>query len=148
MQEFRIGELEYEMKQTKTGKQISIHIPSDAVLTKEKCDASLEESKAFFARHFPEYQDKDYVCHSWLLDPVLRELLPPGSRILEFQSRFRILEVDYQDDGYVEWVFKRNDAHIRDFSEDTLLQRNMKRYLLEGGKVGSGFGVMKKINRT
>lgn len=61
----------------------------------------------------------------------------------EFQDRFRILEVDYRDDGYVEWVFKRNDACIRDFPEDTLLQRNMKRYLLAGGKIGSGFGVVK-----
>lgn len=140
---FRIGELEYEMKQTEDGNQISIHIPSDAVLSREKCDASMEEAKAFFSGYFPEYREKDYVCHSWLLGPELKELLPPGSRILEFQDRFRILEVDYRDDGYVEWVFKRNDACIRDFPEDTLLQRNMKRYLLAGGKVGSGFGVVK-----
>lgn len=140
---FRIGALEYERKERDGRKEIGIHIPSDAVLTRENCDVSMEKAKAFFCKHFPEHQDSEYVCHSWLLAPELKDLLPPDSRILDFQSRFRILEVDYLSRGYVEWVFKRTGDTVSEFPEDTLLQRRMKRHLLEGGKVGNGFGVWK-----
>ena len=135
--------MEYERKERDGRKEISMHIPSDAVLTRENCDASIEKAKAFFCKYFPEYQDSEYVCHSWLLAPELKDLLPPDSRILDFQSRFRILEVDYLSRGYVEWVFKRTEDKVSEFPEDTLLQRRMKRHLLEGGKVGIGFGVWK-----
>lgn len=137
---FRIGELEYEMLDD-SERKVSIHIPSDAVLTREKCDASMEAAESFFARFFPDYQDKDYVCDSWLLSPELKELLPWDSHILDFQRRFRILKVDYQGEDYREWVFKTKNARIVDFPENTRLQKNMKRYLLEGGKIGNGFGV-------
>lgn len=48
---FRIGELEYEMLNDGI-KMVSIHIPSDAVLTREKCDASMRAAEDFFTRFF------------------------------------------------------------------------------------------------
>lgn len=137
---FRIGELEYEMIDDGR-KRVSIHIPSDAVLTREKCDVSMEAAESFFARYFPDYRDKDYVCHSWLLAPELKALLPEDSHILDFQRRFRIQEVDYQGQEYVEWVFRTGNARVADYPENTCLQKSMKKYLQEGGKIGNGFGV-------
>lgn len=137
---FRIGELEYEMIDDGK-KRVSIHIPSDAVLTREKCDASMEAAESFFAKYFPDYQDKDYVCHSWLLAPELKVLLPEDSHILDFQRRFRIQEVDYQGQEYAEWVFKTRNVRVEDFPENTRLQKNMKKYLQGGGKIANGFGV-------
>ena len=92
-------------------------------------------------RIFPDYRDKDYVCHSWLLAPELKALLPEDSHILDFQRRFRIQEVDYQGQEYVEWVFKTGNARVADYPENTRLQKSMKKYLQEGGKIGNGFGV-------
>lgn len=138
---FRIGALEYERKGEKDKAVISIHIPSDAILTGENCDRSMEEARAFFGKHFPEYRDRDYICHSWLLAPELGRLLPADSHILAFQRKFRIVDVDYQGADYLQWVFKTRDLPLEKLPEKTLLQRNMKRHLSEGGKVGSGFGV-------
>lgn len=137
---FRIGELEYEMISGNSGAAISIHIPSDSILTEAKCDSSLEAAKAFFAEIFPMYKDAEYSCHSWLLAPELKDLLPGDSRILAFQRRFQIHRVDYQGNDYLEWVFKTRDGKIDDFPEDTLLQRNMKQHLKNGGKIGTGLG--------
>lgn len=139
---FRIGELEYEMVNRKSDPVISIHIPSDSVLNGEKCDISLENAKKFFAAYFPEYQDRDYICHSWLLAPELCSLLSQDSKIIAFQQRFKIQEVDYSDTDYIEWVFKTRDVLITDLPEDTGLQRNMKRHLLNGGRIGTGYGIL------
>ena len=138
---FRIGTLEYEMKNNGGRPVISMHIPSDAVLTAGSCDSSVGEARIFFAEHFPEYGDRDYICHSWLLAPELKQLLPENSRILAFQRKFRMIEVNYQEDDYIQWVFKTRGIPTADLPEKTLLQRNMKRYLLEGGKVGEGLGI-------
>ncbi|MDE7299937.1 MAG: acyltransferase domain-containing protein [Lachnospiraceae bacterium] len=151
---FRIGTLEYEMQycgqtcdmhrdiQEESEPQISIHIPSDADLTPDCCDRSIADATIFFERHFPEFRSADYICHSWLLAPELTGLLPEASRILAFQKRFSIRRVDYSESEFIEWVFKTRNVETADLPEQTTLQKNMKRHLLNGGKIGSGFGVL------
>ena len=137
---FRIGELEYEMTHVGQKPVISIHIPSDSVLTPQNCSASLESAKAFFAKFFPLYEGKDFVCHSWLLAPELKSLLPPDSNIILFQHRFLLQDVDYSEIECMDWVFKTRNVPIAELPENTTLQKNMKRHLLNGGKIGCGRG--------
>lgn len=139
---FRIGELEYEMLNGESDPVVGIHIPSDSVLTGERCDRSLETAGKFFAEFFPEYRDRDYICHSWLLAPELCGLLSKDSNIIAFQHRFDIRRVDYEDTDYIEWVFQSRGVPIADLPESTGLQRNMKRHLLNNGKIGTGYGVL------
>lgn len=141
---FRIGELEYEKLYENKKPAIGIHIPSDAVLTKENCDQSIADAKRFFTEHFPEFSAADYICNSWLLAPELEGLLPEDSRILGFQKRFVIRAVDYSEPEYIEWVFQTRSRQVEDFPEGSTLQRNMKRYLLNGGKIGNGMGVLRR----
>ncbi len=138
---FRLGELEYEMKASQHTPVLSIHIPSDSILTKENIDRSMEQAVAFFAEHFPEYKQADYICHSWLLAPELSLFLPADSNIMAFQRRFAIEKVEYDSREYIEWVFKTRTSSIHNFPEETRLQKEMKRYLLNGGKIGTGLGV-------
>lgn len=139
---FRIGELEYEKMEKNSKKVISIHIPSDSLLTKECCDQSIADAKKFFTKYFSEYSDAEYICDSWLLSPELSLLLPETSHILAFQKRFSLQNVDYSGTEYIEWVFKTKDAKIADLPEETTLQKRMKQFLLDGGKIGSGFGIL------
>ncbi len=44
----------------------------------------------------------------------------------------------------MEWVFKKGDIPLKDLPENTTLQRRMKAYLLQGGRVGEAFGVLKQ----
>lgn len=128
---FRLGTLEFETNG-------AVHIPSDADLSDEAIDASFAKAREFF----PSVR---FCCDSWLLSPVLGELLPPDSRINRFRERFEIQRVDENNDGYKFWVFKNADLKAEDFPETTSLQRAIKRHVLAGGKIGEAFGFLKNI---
>lgn len=141
---FRIGELEYEMTAVDGEKVISMHIPSDAVFTEELVDSSLTMARDFFAEHFPEYTGCNYVCNSWLLSPKLRLLLGEASNIIRFQERFDLISTDPLDREFVEWLFQAPvQTNYDELKENTSLQRKAKKMLLQGEKIGSGYGILR-----
>ena len=99
---FRIGRLQYckgtaavdfpSLGVSKGDPIIEVHIPKGEKLTKENCLASLVEARAFFAKHFPDYDYKCFTTHSWLLDETLKKYLPEESGILAFASLFELSE--------------------------------------------------------
>lgn len=144
---FRLGELEYELNDEENA--VSIHIPGDADLSEEKLQASYAEQAAFIREHFPEASGRPRMCDSWLLSPALKDLLLPDSRILSFAAHFEITKVDPDATDYLEWVYKiasgqQDSVKMEDLREDTSLQRKMKRYLKNGGKVGIAWGIWKE----
>lgn len=144
---FRIGELEYEMTEADGTPVISMHIPSDAVLTPEKWKKSYDLSGDFLRKFYPEWAELSYVCNSWLLSPALPELLGEESNILKFQRAFDITSWDKESEEFLEWVFKRRDLPLEKLPENTSLQRSMKACLLSGGKVGEAFGIFRESVR-
>ena len=145
---FRIGELEYELAENEPGKRvIRVHIPSDTKLEPALLNASLSRADAFLGEYFPEWADLPKICESWLLSPVLKELLPPESRILRFQSAFDLRETFPEDDAALEWVFRvaqgqREGLDMTKLPEETSLQKRMKALLLSGRKPGAGEGIL------
>ena len=149
---FRLGELEFEivseegenagMAQSEKDSPylLHVHIPSDADLSTERCDESFRMAEQFFAEHFPKTAGSKFACDSWLLSPALKELLPEGSRILQFQNRFEVKSWNQDADDFLEWVFKRKDLPLEELPEETSLQRKMKAYLLNGEKIGEAYG--------
>lgn len=158
---FRIGELEYEMpkapdesyasaagsavehKGAENERCIWLHIPSDARLTAEGIEDSVNRAQQFFAEKFNEYARAGIKCESWLLSPTLREVLPPSSKILGFQEYFVTESLGVEEKEFMTWVFKRPDIPLADLPEDTSLQRNLKNYLLSGGKMTAAEGTLK-----
>ncbi len=140
---FRIGALEYELTETNGEFEIAIHIPSDTDFSPLEIDGSLTRARAFFDR-CDIYKKAKYSCCSWLLSPALRRVLPCESRILQFQNRFKVEKLNDQDESYKLWVYKSSSLSPSEFPENTSLQRNLKRYVLEGGKVGEGYGVLRQ----
>lgn len=155
---FRLGTLEFEMVHMdrewaeerndpeKIGTPVlSVHIPSNAVMTREGLDNSYRLAQEFFPRFFPAFLYEDAYCSTWLLSPYLKELLPPTSRILLFQSDYEILNVDEEDKSFMTWVYKREYGDYMLLPEDTSLMRAVKQRLLSGGKIGSASGVVKSL---
>lgn len=139
---FRIGTLEYEFDTYEAENVIAVHIPSDADLSKEAVDRSLGQAESFFRTYYPGYAYDNYTCDSWLMSPVLRRLLPGTSNIAAFQDRFRIIDTA-NDREYIEWLFQVPEhTAYEELPERTSLQRKVKALLLDGGSVGSAFGVM------
>ncbi len=130
----RIGSLEYE----KTDEGFSIHIPSDADLSTEAVVGSVHAAKNLLG-------DGTYYCRSWLLSHKLKKLLPETSNVRKFRTLFRGFEYFPDDTGYRLWVFKNPDLLPADFPEDTTLQKNMKIFVLHGGKVGASYGFLRKF---
>lgn len=141
---FRIGTLEYEFERYEEEKVIAVHIPSDADLSKDAVDRSLEAAGSFFHTYYPEYGYDKYTCDSWLLSPVLRKALPGQSNIVSFQDRFTITQTDRKSEDYIEWLFRvPAGTAYSELPEDTSLQRRIKVLLLEGETVGSAYGIMR-----
>lgn len=142
---FRLGELEYEMVNNDNEKSISIHIPSDAKLTKENIDCSIKKAKSFFRKYFPDFANVKYYCESWLLSPILTEqkMLPLNSNIMTLRSYFDIND-SFESEDYKEWVFKdRNIIDLTSFRCETRLQQKIKDYILLGNKFTNGIGELK-----
>lgn len=142
LQEFRIGELEYEFADNKT-KQIYIHIPSDANLKPQCVQESFSEYRKFLHTYYPQWENVPWYCESWMLSPTLNQLLPETSNILSFQKLFRIENIDYDSMAVLDWVYPGQKAALTELSENTSLQRNMKKFLLDGHKVGWAMGKIK-----
>lgn len=143
---FRIGELEYQFKEYGGENVIGIHIPSDADLSKDAVDYSLKQAEIFFQTYYGGYEYKKYTCNSWLMSPKLKQLLSEKSNILSFQKRFNIIEEDKEDKEYIEWLFQVPvDTDYKNLPGATTLQKKVKELLLNGGTVGSAYGIMKRL---
>ena len=148
---FRLGELEYELLRGDGGAhEIALHIPSNAKLEPDRLNASIDAARRFMSEYFPEWNTAPMTCESWLLSPVIRDLLPGDSRIRMFQRAFDVDVVDTVDDSAaLEWVFKLAAGQQEGYTwealpEDTRLQRGVKALMRAGGHVGSAKGVLRR----
>ena len=137
---FRLGYLEFELREDGG---ISVHIPTATDLSPDAVDTSLTQAAAFLRRYFPNYAEADFTCRSWLLSPALAQLLDDRSHILAFLRRFEIREVDEENADYVSWLFQSlPGTPVENLPERTSLQRKAKQYLMQGGKIGSAYGIL------
>jgi len=116
---------------------ISLHIPESGPLTPEVIDASLDEGRAFFPRHFPEEKYTTFTCGSWLLDPQLLEYLPEDSNIARFQRRFELEEYEAPegidcDVEVLRFVFRTLSTPLEELPRETVLQRAIVDHLRAG----------------
>lgn len=134
---FRVGQLEYELLDG----MVSMHIPSDADLRISACADSLKQFHALF----PGWAETPIFVDSWLLSPALKNLLGPGSKILAFQNCFTCEAWNREETSFMQWVYGKMDIPYEELPEDTSLQRNLKKHLLAGGKVGEAKGFLKEF---
>lgn len=142
LKEFRIGSLEYEYCEDKC---INVHIPSDAVFSQQSVLESLSQFKNFCKQYYPECDGQEIQCESWLLSPALKDVLDDNSNILAFQKLFNVVETDYESMAVLDWVFPGFNSVSEQLPEETSLQKNMKKYLLDGKKIGWSKGILKNI---
>ena len=118
---------------------LNVHIPAGEPLDPEACLASFHQSENFF----PRYLGKAYplfICSSWLMAPALKEVLPPSSRILQFQSMFETLSTQPNRQAE-ERVFGFLAEDPTTYPENTSLQQALKSYLLSGKQAMSACAV-------
>ncbi len=155
---FRLGRLQFQMYKSnnKTLKYnklpfdkgenlLYVHIPQGEKLIYSDCVNSILASKEFFAKYF-NYQYDFYFCESWLLYSENFLFMTPSSNILQFQSLFEIVYNVPDDHQAVERIFGKRQLLKRKYPEDTTLQKQAKRYILAGNKLGVGIGIISKYD--
>ena len=124
----------------KAGENIlEVHIPQNEPLLASECNISFKHAPVFFKNHF-NYDFSYFTCHSWLLSPVLKEILPEDSNIIRFQNRFKIIAIDPHDKQAEERIFDKQ------FGSNTKssLAIKVRELANKGITVGSGIGIIKK----
>ena len=151
MKVFRLGRLQFEPMQLETAvvcdgrtypagtPVLNVHIPAGEPLDVAEVRAAMDYAPRFFQTYFQKTCTLFY-CHSWLLSPQLKELLPEESRILQFQNLFSVCEVD-QERQAEERVFGYLADDPKTYPEETSLQKKMKASILAGKTFGMGCGV-------
>lgn len=121
---------------------LEVHIPGGEPLSPEACQASYKNAHKFYNRIFPDLHYSGFTCESWLLSPILRELLPPESNTVKFQESF-IKYLDFTTEDYFRHIFRlrsKEGQPLDDLPEDTSMRRIIKKYLLSGGSIFSAGG--------
>ena len=148
----RIGRLQYGLSQLSRevsclGKSfpagtpfLDVHIPAGEPLSPEAALASLNQAPGFYSKFFGR-QFSLFHCHSWLLAPQLKELLPENSRILQFQDLFCVYDTDTEEPQAEERIFGFHSEDPRNYPEETSLQKAAKQYLLSGKQLPMGAGI-------
>lgn len=154
----KLGRLEYESRvydsdlpaytaggaSLKPGDKVRcIHIPSSGE------DFGKEARLESYRRAYEFFKDElnggplICACHSWLLYPEYRNVLPETSNIVSFMDDFHIIRVDDGDFDDAWRVFGAEaEKAPADLPEDTSMQRAFKKHLLAGGKTGAALGIL------
>jgi len=113
---------------------LGIHIPKDTDISREITMENCRKALKIRNERFPELGIATAVCGtSWLLNPRLKELQKPGSRITQFAECFvRYPEKDVDAGSVFSFVFVRKPEDLNDLPEDTSLRRALKKIYLDG----------------
>lgn len=120
---------------------LHVHIPQGAPLLADDCKAALRSAAAFFQTYFPDYAYRAFVCESWLLFPGNARFMEDSSNILKFASLFHLCASKPFDLQGYDRIFGLRAPR---FAHRTSLQKRALRYILRGGRLGTGFGYILK----
>lgn len=118
---------------------IRIHVPQDGPLLPQSVDQALSQAKSKFG-NFP------FVCDSWLLDPLLKQLLREDSNIIIFQNHFNpLFPVPFSIPQIYERVFSFTTKTVEDvlsFKATTSLQKSVQTAISNGVRFSDTGGIL------
>jgi len=141
----RLGRLQFQLDQQEAGSSgevvVHVHIPEGEPLDPKACEAAFRRAEELFPLAFPDALPTAFVCDSWLLDPVLPELLRPESNIARFQQGFTISDIGGSDHQMRERVFGDPNADPLAAEAETHLQKAVQDAWREGRKFQNCRGI-------
>lgn len=151
---FGIGRLQFEIVDfeaqyeadgvtlTPDSKVINVHIPrSGEPLDEASCRDAYARAAAFFKSDVGE--TTAFVCHSWLLYPENKTILPERSNIRRFMMLYHIVDHGIDKHRSDLWrLFDTDEQRPDKLPTDTSVRRCYAEHLQNGGKLGWGYGVL------
>lgn len=156
MHRFKLGRLQYEAVHfsgdtpvtvggytVKPGDTVyNMHIPSCGSLNRAVRIESYKKAYEFYKKDL-DGKPMVFCCHSWLLFPKNREILPETLNMVDFIGDFHIYDSEEYDVFHDKWrVFAKDfEKPNSELPEDTTQRRCFKKWLLDGKKTGAGAGI-------
>ena len=135
-----VGRLQYE----KNENYVKIHIPSGDKLEIEKVLKSIKKSKKEIKKHF-DLKNPEYFCNSWLLSNQINAIIDSNSNICKFYNLFEVQDGTDAKKDILNFVFNIQECdNYNNLSEDTSLQKLLKKQLIENKSIKIGCGKLKK----
>lgn len=140
-----IGRLQYEYLETIDNiSTIKIHIPGGKKLIYDDVIESIDNSYKKIKKIF-KINNLCYKCYSWLLSNKLNEIIDKNSNIHKFYSLFNVEDGDDCKTDLLNFIFHEKDTcNLDDLSENTSLQKIIKKELIKGTQFKIGIGTLKK----
>lgn len=153
LERFALGRLQFEVDDfghhyerdghilTPESKAINVHIPRTLThLTPESCDEAFAMAKEFFGEKAG--QSAPFICHSWMLYPGNRHILPQATNVHRFMSRFDVFDWgDCPDHDDLWRIFDTDEKNPDRLPTDTSMRRAYVKHLKNGGVIGWGHGI-------
>jgi hypothetical protein len=137
-----VGVLQYELYDEEH-KIIKIHIPRGINLSIENAKKSITIANKEIKKYF-KLQNLEFICNSWLLSKQIRQLVSNTSNIANFYNLFFIKQGENCIEDILNFVYNLKECQdYKILSENTSLQKNIKKYLIEGNDINLGLGVIK-----
>ncbi len=119
---------------------LSVHIPAKAPLAHDAVRASYARAREIFAA--AGYDSRAFVCMSWLMAPVLAEMLDETANIVRFQRDYRRFPIQASGRGVYSFLFNLPNAKPEELPADTTLRRKVRDRLLAGEYVLEYGGIL------
>lgn len=135
------GSLQYEYEDKNN---IKIHIPKKTNLDILKVRESINNSKMEISSVF-KVTNYNYKCNSWLLSRRLNDIINEDSNISKFYNLFDVIDGQDCINDILNFVYglEKCDDYSK-LVEDTTLQKQIKKALLNNEKFYLGIGVLKE----
>jgi len=123
---------------------INIHIPSSGAITEDLRLESYRRAYEFFKRDGNRYVV--FVCNSWLIYPENVHIYPENSNLAGFMGDFDIISSDEHPvlpfPNAWRVFYKDYYGDTSKLPQNTSLEKNIVKWLENGGKIGDGYGVI------
>lgn len=168
---FRFGRLQYQVGKFYFAKSVEIngrtvrygdkcyfiHIPRGGKLDSVSCKKSITLAVDTLEDVFRDVPTDFMLCQSWLLSSKNDNFMKPTSNIVRFAKMFRLVGESEEACGHMRWLFdinadeklfekskKKNGYYVNltNFEPKTSLQAAAKDYIMKGGDLTSGKGVV------
>lgn len=155
LKRFGIGRLQFDVRPfgahySKNGitlepdtKVIGVHIPrSGEPLTEEACADAYRRAKYFFRDEIAT-EPCPFTCDSWLMYPGNEDILPKHTNTYRFFKSYDIYEYSNDKARRELWrLFDTMEQSPDRLPADTSMRRAFVEHLKNGGKLGTGKGVL------
>lgn len=145
-EKIKLPKSEWSVAIQKGDQFISVHIPRGENISYERTQASYKRCLEVYTKCFPDFKPKAFACYSWMMEPKLMNMLKPESKIAVFQSKFMRFPAVSNGRGVFNFLFPdQSIKRLEDLPENTSLERNAKKYLLEGNHLYEQGGIFFEI---